>query len=241
MATPEEIKAVEDEEAARVAEEVARAEATARLSKDDKTKDEDLIKSIVEERVQKELDTKLASIKAKLDASYKSRDEALVKIADFETKEREAHMKRLEEEGKHKEVYELKLAEQQAKVEALEKRNTELSRDVAVRDALKGYNFRNDTATEMAYREVVAQLTRNDKGIWIHRSGISVKDFVEAFAKGEEQSFLFKPKSSSGAGTKDDDGKPPSTKTKPKSLFDLSQAEVLKLAEEGKLRSTSNQ
>jgi len=190
-------------------------------------KDSELIAKIVQEKV----DASLTDIKGKLDNAFAARDEALRKVAEFETKEKEANIKRLEDEGKHKEAYELKLAEERAAKDVLMKRVTELSRDVSVRDALKGYSFRNDNASEMAYREIVAQLVQNDQGSWVHRSGVSIREFAEAFSKGEEHSFLFKPKASSGAGTTT------ATSTasgEVKSLFQLPQAEVLKMAAEGK-------
>jgi len=190
-------------------------------------KDSELIAKIVQEKV----DASLTDIKGKLDNAFAARDEALRKVAEFEAKEKEANIKRLEDEGKHKEAYELKLAEERAAKEVLMKRVTELSRDVSVRDALKGYSFRNDNASEMAYREIVAQLVQNEQGSWVHRSGVSIKEFAEAFSKGDEHSFLFKPKASSGAGTTT------ATSTAPgevKSLFQLPQSEVLKMAAEGK-------
>ena len=190
-------------------------------------KDSELIAKIVQEK----LDASLVDIKGKLDNAFAARDEALRKVAEFEAKEKEANIKRLEEEGKHKEVFELKLAEERAAKEVLAKKVTELSRDVSVRDALKGFSFRNDNASEMAYREIIGQLVQNEQGSWVHRSGVSIKEFAEAFSKGEEHSFLFKPKASSGAGTTQ------STSTasgEVKSLFQLPQADVLKMAAEGK-------
>jgi hypothetical protein len=215
-------KAAEDED--REAEELLKAKP--RKTNDD----DDMIARLVSERVNQEL----SGIKGKLDNAFKQRDEALSKIAEFEKKERESTLKRLEEEGKHKEVYELKLAEERAKNEALEKINTELSRDVSVRDALKSYTFRNDKAADMAFREIVSSLVRDESGKWVHRSGISVRDFVEAFSKDEDQSFLFKPKTSTGGGSSSP--KSGSGDSKPKSIFEMSQAEVLKLAAEGKLK-----
>lgn len=193
-------------------------------------KDQDLVEKLVKERVE----SSLREIKDKLDNAYKARDEALKKIAEVEQKEKEAQRKQLEEQGKFKELYELHLAEEKAKVAALERRNIELARDVAVRDALKALPFRNDIASDMAYKTVVDQLVQNDKGEWIHRSGISVKDFVETFQKDENNSFLFKPKVNSGTGSSESATGSSST-SNIKSLFDLPQAEVLKLAMEGKL------
>lgn len=201
-------------------------------------KDSEMLEKLVAERLEKEL----ADIKKKLDASYAARDAANKKAAELELKEREAEKAKLESEGKYKELYEIKLqeerdarAQEKARNDALEARNTELSRDVSVRDALKGYSFRNETASEMAYKEVITQLIRNDKGEWVHRTGISIREFAAQFAKDEAQSFLFKPKSNSGAGSTNNSGNGNPDPKQGKSLFGLTQAEVLKMAENGTL------
>jgi len=195
-----------------------------------KREDEDLVTKLVEERINENL----KPIKDKLDNAYAARDEALKKIAEYEQKEREAELKRLQDEGKHKEAYEIQLAEEKAKREVLEKRNVELTRDIGLKTILTGYTFRSTTASEMAYKEVIGQLVQNENGNWIHRSGISVEDFVKTFAENEENSFLFQPKISSGSGSSGITTT--NTKEAPKSIFDLSQDEVLKRIREGKLR-----
>lgn len=234
--TPEEIKAAEAQVAAAEAVEeaarVAAAEALAKsIGKTDKEKDADMVKRLVEERVAAEL----AEVKSKLNNAYKARDEATAKNAEFERKEREANLKRLEEEGKHKEVYEIKLAEQQARLDASERRTTELTRDVSVRNALGSLTFKNAAAIDMAYREITAQLIQDGSGNWVHRTGIAISDFVESFAKNDDMAFLFKAKVSQGANVtgKTTDGKVTSER---KSLFNMSQAEVIKMAAEGKLK-----
>jgi hypothetical protein len=215
-------------EATRIAAEQAETARLARLTQEER--DQDMVSKLVKERIEQEL----APIKANLDKAYAARDAALKKNAEFEAKEREATLKKLEEDGKHKEAFELRLAEERATNEALKKQNTELSRDVAVRDALKGYIFRNDRASDMAFKEIVANLVQNEAGHWVHRSGITVKDYCEAFSRDEEQSFLFKAKVNTGGGsnTPTNNGKPDNGKV---SLFSLSQEEVLKRAAAGKL------
>lgn len=192
----------------------------------------------VEKLIQARLDEALKDIKAKLDKAYGARDEALKKVAEFEAQKKAEELKRLQEEGKHKEAYEMQLAEERAKREAAEKRNIELTRDIEVRNALSSQPFRNDNALEMAYREVVGQLVQNEQGAWVHRSGISIKDFVKSFAENDDNAFLFKPKVSSGSGSQG--AKPTNTSGDGKrSLFSMSQEEVLKLAREGKLQGRS--
>lgn len=184
--------------------------------------------------VQAKLDEALKDIKGKLDKAYGARDEALKKIAEIEQKEREAELKRLQEEGKHKEAYEMQLAQERAAREALEKRNVELTRDIEVRNALATHPFRNENALEMAYKEITGQLVKNDNGVWVHTSGASIRDFVKGFAESQDNSFLFKPKVSTGAGAAESSTNTGSTEKK--SLFQMTQAEVLKMAREGKLR-----
>jgi hypothetical protein len=194
------------------------------------TDDQSMVEKLVADRV----DEALKDIKKKLDNAYAARDEANRKAAELEQKEKEARLARLAEEGKHNEVLEARLAEANAKLDAVSKANTELSRDVKVREALGGLPFRNDRAAEIAYKEIVGTLVQDDNGVWKHKSGVTIKEFVEIFSKDEEQSFLFKAKSSSGSGTNGTN--PDSAPNKqPSSLFAMSQEEVLKLAREGKL------
>lgn len=188
----------------------------------------------IESLLQSKLDEALKDIKGKLDKAYGARDEALKKVAEFETAKKAEELKRLQEEGKYKEAYEMQLAEEKAKREAAEKRNIELTRDIDLRNALSSHSFRNENALEMAYREVVGQLVQNDQGVWVHKSGINVRDFVKSFVENEDNSFLLKPKVSSGSGNSGN--KPSNTSGDKKSLFQMSQEEVLKLAKEGKLR-----
>ena len=174
----------------------------------------------------------LKDVKTKLDAAYGKRDEALQRVAEFEQKERDAEVARLQEEGKHREAFDLQLAEMKASRDALVKRNIELTRDIDTRNALAGFSFRNEKAAKMAFEEVTGQLVQNEAGEWVHKSGVTVKDFVKAFAENEDNAFLFKQKQNSGNGSQDP--KPPQG-GKPKSLFEMSQDEVLKMAAEGKL------
>ena len=73
---------------------------------------------------------------------------------------------------------------------------------------------------------------KNEKGEWVHKSGVAVKDFVKTFAENEDNAFLFKQKQNSGNGSQNI---PPSSNTNKKSLFEMTQDEVLQMAAEGKL------
>lgn len=188
----------------------------------------------IDKLVNEKVSETLKEIKAKLDKSYQARDEALKKVAEFENEKKAAELKRLQEEGKFKEAYEMQLAEEKAKREALEKQNVELTRDISVRQALAQLPFRNEKAVEMAYKEIVSQLVRDENGLWVHKSGLQIQDFVKAFSDSDENTFLFKTKVNSGNGG--DSVKAPSSVADATSLFALSQDEVLKRAREGKLR-----
>ena len=175
---------------------------------------------------------RLKDIKQKLDKAYESRDAANKKLAEIEQEKREAELKRLQEEGKHKEAYEMQLAEEKAKREALEARNVELTRDLQVKDILRSFNFQSARAEELAQREISESLIRTETGQWVHSSGKSVAEFVQSYAQDENNAFLFVPVRSTGANLNAPVA--PSSSSN-KSLFDLSQEEVLKLAAEGKL------
>lgn len=183
-----------------------------------------MIKSAVAEAVK--------DIKTKLDVAYTKRDEALQKVSEFEQKERDLEIKRLQDAGKDREAFELQLAELKANQETLQKRNLELSRDVDARQALSAFAFRSEKAAKMAFDEVTSQLVQNEKGEWVHKSGVAVKDFVKTFAENEDNAFLFKQKQNSGNGSQNI---PPSSNTTKKSLFEMTQDEVLQMAAEGKL------
>ena len=187
---------------------------------------EALLEKMVEER--------LAKVKSNLDKAYAERDEAIKQRVALEEEKKQAKLKSMEAEGKHKEIAEMKVAELQERLKIAEERNTALSRDAAVRDALTGLDFRNDRSQQMAYRDVVDQLVQDpETGQWIHKSGASIKEFVGAFAKDEDNTFLFKPKTNSGSGVGNMSGTP---KLDPnKKMADLSTAEILQLAAAGKL------
>jgi hypothetical protein len=196
----------------------------------------------IERLAEEKAAAKLKDIKGKLDTAYSARDAALAEAEALKLKEREAQKQALEEQGKYKELYELKLKEQEeeaARLKAekaeLENRNTELTRDNELRDALKGYDFRNARASDIAFRDIVGELTRNDQGVWVHKSGVSIKDYATAFAKDESNSFLFKPKQNGGAGSSGSGNHKPNP-TAGKKLTEMSQADVLRGIKDGTIK-----
>jgi hypothetical protein len=222
-------KKAADEAAVKAAEEAAKAEKErlAKASGDDNSKDSDALAKMVADKVAEEL----AGIKGKLDNAYTERDELKGKLDTIENEKREAELKRLKDEGEHKAAYDLEIKQQREENEKLLKRNTELSRNGVIREAMRGLDFRNTKAADIAFKEVVGELVQSETGDWVHKTGVTVAEYVEAFAKDEEQSFLFKPKSSNGAGTGKGTG---TTQTKSEgSIFELTQDEVLARAAKG--------
>jgi len=187
----------------------------------------------VAELVEKQVAEALKPIKDNLDKAYAARDEAQKKVQEFEKAQRAAELKKMQEDGKHREAYELQLAEERTLREKAEQRAVELTRDLTLRNALSAKEFRTDAAREMAFREIVSQLVKSADGNWTHSGGKSISDFVSEFSDSEANSFLFKQKNSSGGGSAPIVNSPGVQKSE--SLFNKSQAEVLKLASEGKL------
>jgi predicted O-linked N-acetylglucosamine transferase (SPINDLY family) len=198
---------------------------------------QDQNKSPSPEEIQKQIDDavaeRLAKLKSNLDSAYSSRDEAVKKLAQLEAEAKDRELKQLEAEGKHKEVAEMKLVALQEQLSISQKKITELTRDAAVRDSLVGLDFRNDRSQQMAYRDVLDQLVQDSNGNWVHKTGVSIKDFVSSFSKDEENSFLFKPKQSSGGGSQDhrqSDGKPLQKK-----ITEMTSQELIAAAQAGQL------
>jgi hypothetical protein len=191
-------------------------------------KDKESMDATIAKLVEQRVAEQLQDIKGKLDSAYEIRDEAIKEAAKIKEEQKTVQISKLEEEGKHKEVYELKLADLEGKLEARNSQITELTRNQAVREAISGLEFRNESASKMAYTEILSDLIQDENGAWIHRSGISIKEFASLYRKDDEKSFLFKPKQSSGVNT----GNPtsalqsdPSKLTKP--LSEMSHEELM--------------
>jgi hypothetical protein len=176
----------------------------------------------------------LKPMKDNVDKAYQQRDELQNKIKEFEERERARELKDLEDQGKYREAAEKRLEEERKAREQAESRVVELTRDLEVRTVLGALPFRNETALDMAYKEIIPQLVKNADGVWVHRSGTTIGEFVKSYGEDSNKSFLFKAKASSGGGsgggnagdTNNDSGK---------SLFARPQEEVLRMAREGKL------
>ena len=189
-----------------------------------KTPENDL-EAIVNER--------LAKMKENMDRMAKERDDALKLKADLEAKSKEDAIARMKEEGKMQEALEMELADAKAKLASYQEQNTKLSRDNVLNQALAGMEFRNEKSRDMARREIVESLIQSEEGAWVHSSGMTISDFVESYAKSEDNSFLFRPRNNSGAGTGTPAGAP-STEQK-KAIGQMTTQEILALAAKGQL------
>jgi len=178
--------------------------------------------------VEQAVNERLSKMKENMDRMAKERDEALKKAVEIEQAKKQADIKRLEEEGKLQEALEMKLAEAEAKLKVFEEENTKLNRDSVVNSQLANLDFRNDRSRQMAYRDIVEQLVQNENGAWVHKSGTSIQEFINSYSKTEDNSFLFRVKANSGAGTQQSSGTP--TMETKKSLSEMTQEEVLSLA-----------
>jgi len=210
--------------------------ATNKAQEDDKSGEGEKAKAteIPADVLKKAVDEALAPIKAKLDDAYTKRDEALAKSAEHEQKVKDIERERMREQGKETEALQSELEELRAKDKTKDGKIIELTRNMEVNSMLAGLEFRNDKSRKMAFEEIVGELVQDENGNWKHKSGSDLNKFVSDFSQDEDNSFLFKSKESSGAGSLSPKPSSPSANTG--SLFELSQDEVLKRAQEGTLK-----
>ncbi|RLA35639.1 MAG: hypothetical protein DRQ64_10620 [Gammaproteobacteria bacterium] len=185
----------------------------------------------MEELVAQQVAEEIKGIKNKLDNAYGARDEAQAKVAEFELAATKAETERLKAEGNHKEAYELELSQEKAKIKALQDDNVKLSRDIEVKNLLNHYEFKSENANEMAYNVLVNNLIKDDNGNWVSKTGKPMTEHVSEFMSSDENSFLLRPKVNSGSQETHHKSSTPDNK----SLFELSQDEVIKRVSEGKL------
>ncbi len=200
-------------------------------TKQEETKTEQVdIKSLVDAEVSKAI----KNIKSNLDSAYSERDAALIQVEEAKADKQKAEIEALEKQGKHSEVMQMKLNEMSAKLETYEQRNTELSRDNAVRSQLNSLNFRSDKAAKMAYSDIVGSLKKDASGNWMHETGLSIEDAVSSYAKDDNNAFLFSIKANAGTGI--NPAKPASGNNPVKSIKEMSTDELLSNIEKGNIK-----
>lgn len=188
------------------------------------------IKSLVDAEVAKAI----KNIKSNLDNAYSERDNALAAVAEAKSEKQKAEIEALEKQGKHSEVMQMKIAEMSAKLETYEQKNTELSRDNAVRSQLNSLNFKSDKAANMAYQDIVGSLKKDATGNWVHENGLSISDAVSSYSKDDNNAFLFSVKANAGSGV--NPAKPASGNNPVKSIKEMSTDELLANIEKGNVK-----
>tara|TARA_B100000780_G_scaffold218738_1_gene157855 strand:+ start:255 stop:914 length:660 start_codon:yes stop_codon:yes gene_type:complete len=188
------------------------------------------IKSLVDAEVSKAI----KNIKSNLDNAYTERDNALAAVAEAKSQKQKSEIESLEKQGKHSEVMQMKIAEMSAKLETYEQKNTELSRDNAVRSQLNSLNFKSDKAATMAYQDIVGSLKKDSTGNWVHENGLSINDAVSSYAKDDNNAFLFSVKANAGTGI--NPAKPASGNNPVKSIKEMSTDELILNIEKGNVK-----
>ena len=188
------------------------------------------IKSLVDAEVSKAI----KNIKSNLDNAYTERDKAIAAVAEVKSEKQKAEIEALEKQGKHSEVMQMKIAEMSAKPETYEQKNTELSRDNAVRSQLNSLNFKSDKAAKMAYQDIVGSLKKDATGNWVHENGLSINDAVSSYSKDDNNAFLFSVKANAGSGI--NPAKPASGNNPVKSIKEMSTDELLANIEKGNVK-----
>ena len=195
----------------------------------DETKKPD-VKQLVDQEVSKAI----SNIKSNLDNAYKERDEALSQIEKIKVEKRQAEISSLEQQGKHSEAMQMKLNEMNAKLEAYEQKNIELSRDNAVRTQLNSLNFKSEKAANMAYSDIVKSLKKDALGNWVNENGASIDETVSNYAKDDNNEFLFSVKANMGSGITP--AKPSTGTTPVSSIKDMTTDEMLNAVSKGQIK-----
>lgn len=188
------------------------------------------IKQMVDEEVSKAI----SNIKVNLDNAYKQRDEALSEVNKIKEEKRQTEISALEQQGKHSEAMQMKLTEVNKKLEQYEQKNTELSRDNAVRTQLNALNFKSEKAANMAYSDIVKSLKKDASGNWVHESGTSINETVSNYAKDDNNAFLFSVKANTGSGVSP--AKPNAGTNPVTSIKDMSTKEMINAVSTGQIK-----
>jgi hypothetical protein len=200
----------------------------------EETKTEETKQPDIKQMVDEEVSKAIKNIKVNLDNAYKERDEAISQIEKIKEEKRQAEISSLEQQGKHAEAMQMKLNEVNQRLQQYEQKNTELSRDNAVRTQLNALNFKSEKAANMAYSDIVNSLKKDATGNWVHESGLSISETVSNYAKDENNAFLFSVKANMGTGI---NPAKPSTGTNPvTSIKDMSTDELLNAVAKGQIK-----
>jgi len=205
-----------------------------KVQEDTKVEETKVDNTDINSLVDAEVSKAIKNIKSNLDNAYSERDNALAAVAEVKSEKQKAEIEALEKQGKHSEVMQMKIAEMSAKLETYEQKNTELSRDNAVRSQLNSLNFKSDKAANMAYQDIVGSLKKDATGNWVHENGLSINDAVSSYSKDDNNAFLFSVKANAGSGI--NPAKPASGNNPVKSIKEMSTDELLANIEKGHVK-----
>ena len=138
-------------------------------------------------------------VKENIQKAYAQRDEMAKEIEELRTAKRDAELKALEEAGRKEEADKMRMEELKAQLAQAQSQVTGLTRDSALKGALASMEFRSDKAADIAYKDIVGNLIQDANGQWVSPTGQSIQDYVQFYSQDESNSFMFKPKQSSGS------------------------------------------
>lgn len=216
-----------DEEKAKLTPEELEAHEKEQSEGDDATEEEKLAEAVK---------AQLAPMKESMDRMARERDDAKKKLAKIEEQKRLDEIEALKDAGKSEEAFEAQLSDAMAKVEAQAKTIMELTRDQSLKEALgtlEGKTFKNQKARDFAFREIVEQLTQDEEGTWVHKTGVSIVEFVKKMSTDEGFDFLFDIPDNSGGNINNTSSTP--NPGSGKKISEMSPAELIQAARNGKL------
>lgn len=173
-------------------------------------------------------------VKENIKKAYEERDAAKKEADELKSKVREAELKALEESGKKDVADKMRMEELQEQLKASDDRITTLTRDNELRTHLANMDFVSEKASTIAYNDIVVSLIQDAQGIWVSPTGQSIAEYTEFYKNDESNKFLFKVKQSSGSNSMTGNNTPPGTIDTNKSITEMTDAEMLAAAAEGK-------
>ena len=230
------------EKLAKLTEELEAKKAKAKLEAEEEDEDDDNDEDEdgkLSAKEQAAVDKQLAKMKSNMDKMSSKLATLAKEKSDAEQKAKEDKVEQLKSDGKLQEALELEIESLKAKLATQNETNTKLSRDVVLATALDGLTFRNARSKTMAQDDIKNQLVQGDDGTWSHKSGASIKDFVETYKADSENSFLFKAKPNKGGSTNPNDSDSAPDTSKKVDITKLTGAEMLARAAAGDLGSFS--
>lgn len=170
----------------------------------------------------------VAALKNSLNALDKKYKEALKEKKAIEKAQRDSEIAALKKEGKELEAIQKERDDMEAELAVLREENISMKRDNVLDSALSGMEFKSKRSRDMARRDIVDNLVKNDDGSWSAKDGKSIDDYTASYFEDEDNRSLFlKAKTNSGTGVDTKDANKNITKETPKSVFDIPQSKFM--------------